>query len=299
MTREYLWITAATAVAAFALFALLLKRKGQKPGIAAAALPISLVLGLAAAKLGYVLLLQAEDILVWGEWDVLWDFQPKRLCFVLGAVGCCLGIWLSARLFRVDRKAVMDAFAAPGALLVMGLRLAEGQLGKLGAGVLVEGESFLTQAPFTISDSWGDRYVAVFFWEAVVAAVICLWALAMREKRPGLRFEKTAFALCLCQLLLENMRNQSMRWGFVYIEQLLCALLLMGLLFAACRRSTKKQGRYWPCVGLLACLGAIVGEEFARQKGGSRFLADAGYFMLAGILAVIAVIYGRTLRSVE
>ena len=119
----------------------------------------------------------------------------------------------------------------------------------------------------------------------------------MKEKRSGLRFEKTLYALCLCQILLENLRNQAMKWGFVYVEQVLCALVLLGLVLIACRRSGK--GNYWPAAALLACAGAIVAEEFGRQKANSRFLADTGFYWMALILVGMAFIYHRALRMGE
>ena len=290
-------MAAATVAVAFALYGVILRKRKLRPGLALAALPLAAVLALLCARAGYAVLLQLEDLFVWGEWSTLTDFQARRLCFVTGAVGACLGVALAARLCRVPGREAMDAFAAPGALLVAGLRLAEGQLGKFGAGVLVEGEGWLNGAPFTIADTWGDRYVAVFFWEAVAALVIFLFALLMREGRPGVRFEKTAFALCLCQVLLENMRNQSMRWGFVYVEQLLCAVILMALVWRACRRHEKKQGRYRPCLWMACCMVGVVGEEFARQKGGSELLAEGGYFLMAAILLGMALIYRNAVRE--
>ena len=297
--ETYGLIVAATVGAAFLLYALLLKKMRQPVRTVLPAVLLSAVLGLILAKAGYVILLELEDILVWGEWDILLDFQPRRLCFVMGAAGVCLGVWLAGRGTKCRPGIRMDVFAAPGALLVAGFRLAESQLGKLGGGSLVEGNGFFLNAPFTLTDQWGDRYISVWFWEMLAAALIFCFALWMKENRPGLRFQKTVFALCLCQLLLENMRNQSMRWGFVYVEQVLCAVILMTLTVLACRRRGNRRGRYLPCLYLALCMGGVVGEEFARQKGSSRFLADAGYWLLAAILAVMAVIYFRTVSPAE
>ena len=296
MTTWYI-LAAATVATALLLYALMLKRKGLPGRLAAASLPLIIVMGAACAKLGYVLLLQIEDLVIWGEWEKLWDFQPKRLCFILGGAGVCLGVRWTAGWSGVNHSHALDAFAAPGALLVAGFRAAESQLGLLGAGTLVEESGIFFGAPFTVADAYGDRYVAVFFWETLAALVVMAWGMLMREDRPGLRFQRTAFALCLCQVLLENLRNQSIRWGFVYAEQLLCAVFLMVLIWLACRRKEKKRGRYRPCLWMALCLVGIVGEEFARQKGGSDLLADTGYFMMAAILAGMAIIYRRTNRT--
>ena len=297
MTTAYLIQAAATIAAAFALYALMLRRKGQEIRLAGLGMILCTALGLAAAKLFYVVLLQLDYIVEWGEWEVLWDLDPKRLCFVGGAVGVWLGIRLTARILKTEPRAALDTFAVPGALLVAGLRLAEGRLGKLGAGALVEGTGFFTGAPFTVTDSWGDRYLAVFFLEAAVALLIAIYAWRMREDRTGVRFEKTVFALALCQVLLENLRNQAMKWGFVYVEQILCAVILMALLLMACVRREGGRARFLPAAWMLLCMGGVVGEEFARQKGSSEALADLGYWMMGAILILMAWIYGHAIRK--
>ncbi len=291
------WIQAAvTTAAAFGLFALNLKKQGQVPSTAAVALPMSLLLGLALAKVGYVVLLQLDYILEFGEWDVLLDFEPKRLSFICGSTGVWLGIRLAAKVAGQNPRKVLDAFAAPGALLVAGLRAAEMHLGKLGAGALTEGTGFFYNFPFMIIDQWGDRYLSVWFLEAAAALVIALWAWKMNEGRDGFRFEKTVFALALCQVLLENLRNQAMKWGFVYTEQVLCAVILLALTLLACARRSGGGKRFLPAAGILGCMGLVVGEEFARQKGSSELLAAIGFPAMALILAGMAWIYAGTVQ---
>ena len=293
----YLIQAAATTAVAFVLFGFGLKKSGQKPMIAALSLILGTVMGLAMAKVFYVGLLQFDYIVEWGEWDVFLDWEPKRLCFIGGGIGLWFGVRLAARLMKADARAALDAFAAPGALLVAGLRLAEIQLGKLGAGMLVEWTGFFAGFPFAVVDSWGDRYLAVFMLEAAAALAIAVYAWRMKETRKGIRFEKTAFALCLCQILLENLRNQAMKWGFVYVEQVLCAVILMALLLLACaRRSGGRVKRFLPALWMLLCMSGVVGEEFARQKGSSQFLATFGYLMMIVILVCMGWIYARVIK---
>ncbi len=289
-------VMAAALAAAIAFFAVQLKRFGQKPAAALALIPCC-AFAVALARVGYVLLLQADYLFVWGEWDLLLDMDFKRMCFTVGGFVVWLGLAVFCRLFRLERRRVLDAFAAPGALLVAGLRLAEGQLGMLGAGMPVEGEGLFSGPLFTIANTWGEKYAAVYVWESAVALCICAWALLSRETSRGMRFEKTLFALCLCQLLLENLRNFDMRWGFVHTEQILCAVILMVLMLLACSRADGGPRRYMPALWLLVCMGAVVGEEFARQKGSSQLLADLGYWMMAGILVCMALLYRAALRK--
>ena len=293
----YIIQAAATTAVAFALFGLELKKNGQKPEIAEAGLVLCTVLALAMAKICYVVLLQLDYIVEWGEWDVFLDWEPKRLCFIGGGVGVWLGIRLVAHIMKADARAALDAFAAPGALLVAGLRLAEIHLGKLGAGSLVEWTGLFGGLPFAVTDSWGDRYLAVFMLETLAAVIIAVYAWRMKENRTGVRFEKTVFALCLVQVLLENLRNQAMKWGFVYVEQILCAVILMALLLLACARRSGGAKRFLPAVWMLLCMGGVVAAEFARQKGSSEFLADFGYVLMVGFLVAMGVIYARVMKG--
>ena len=155
-----------------------------------------------------------------------------------------------------------------------------------------------------VLNRYGEPHVAVFVWEALAALAVGLLSLSEGQVRPGQRFETAVFRLCACQILLENMRNRALSWGFVRVEQLLCAVILMALLLAACARSAKKQGvlRFLPALYLLLCIAAIVGIEFLRQRSPSRFMGEHGGFLMMGavlcavLLLYRAVVTGRLLR---
>ena len=293
----YIIMAAVTAAAGFFLFAFLLKRKGQRPSLALKAFPLCVVLGFLCAKIMYEVLMRAEYFLVWGEWDVFLDLRPRRMSFVCGACGVVLGTAAAARLSRMNVRDVLDCFAVPGALLIAGFRFAERELGKLGAGSLTEGAGIFSRPPFAVLDDYGDYYTAIFFWEAVIALFIMAYALKMNEKRRGIRFSKTVFALCLCQILLENMRSQSMRWGFVCVEQVLCAVIMFILVLLPCLRNKNKNGRLLPAAGFLMGAGDVVGAELARQKTGVLFLAKYGYGLMILALAGMAVMYRAALKG--
>ena len=282
-----------TAALGFALFAFCLKKRGLPPVLSLASLPLCCLLGAALAKVLYVLFLQLEDVVVWGEWDVFLDFQPKRLCFFGGAAGAVLGVFLAAKCLRQPAQMALDAFAAPGAWMVAGFRAAEVTLGRLGTGTFVEHDGLFSRPPFVLIDTYGDRWEAIFFWEAAVALVVCLLALFSREKRPGITFHRAVFRLCLCQILLESMRSVSMRWGFVHVEMATAAAVVLLLTVVDAWRFHRA---WWPGLATLLLMGGIVGAEFARQKASSPFLADYGYVLMALVLALMGLIYWWVLR---
>ncbi len=293
----YLILVLCSVTAAFLLFIIANFRHSDNRGAltAAVSFPLCAALGFIFAKLFYVLLNELEVIIEWGEWDALFSPEPSTFCFTGGAVGVWLGIILAARFTGYKPAAILlDRFALPGALLIAALRMAEIELGSLGTGRFIETPENAYFLILAVYNKYGEPHVAVFVWEAIAAIIIALLSFRCPDDRPGLRFELTVFRLCVCQILLENMRNKAMSWGFVKIEQLLCAIILMILMLLACSRCEKKQGvvRYLPAVYLFLCIAAIVGIEFLRQRSPSRFMGlYGGYLMMGAVLCVILFIY--------
>ena len=291
----YLIIVLCTVAAAFALFIAMNAFRADSRGAAAAALslPLCAVLGFLFAKISYVLLM--------GEWNALFSPEPSEFCFTGGAAGVWLGVLLAAKItgYRPVGK-LTDRFVLPGVLLIAGLRMAEVELGSLGAGRYIDLPSGSNCLVLAVWNRYGEPHVAVFFWEALAALAVGLLSLCGRESRPGRRFETAVFRLCACQILLENMRNRAFCWGFVRVEQLLCAVILLILLLLACARGNKKQGvlRFLPVLYLLVCIAAIVGIEFLRQLSSSRFMGEHGGFLMMGaVLCVILLLYRSVAKS--
>lgn len=293
----YLILVLCMVPAAFVLFIVLNILHSDRRGAAAAAvsLPLCAVFGFVLAKLFYVLLMEAGNIISWGEWGALFSMEPAHFCFTGGAVGVWIGVLLASEITGYKPAGqLLDRFALPGALLVAGLRMAEIELGSLGTGVYIDTPAESSFLILAVYNRYGEPHVAVFVWEAVAALVIGLLSVHQSGVRPGLHFETAVFRLCTCQILLENMRSRALSWGFVRVEQLLCSVILMILVLLACARNTKKQGavRFLPAVYLFLCIAAIVGIEFLRQRSPSRFMGQyGGYLMMGAVLCVILILY--------
>jgi len=285
--------------AAFALFVIAALRKGFRTAAGAAvSFPLCVALGFVFAKLFYVLLMETGRMIEWGEFDALFSLDPGTFCFTGGGIGVWLGLLLSARVTG-NRPAgkFLDLFTVPGLLLVAGLRMAEMELGSLGTGRFIE-TAAAPPFPFAVVNEYGEAHVAVFFWEAAWALVVALLSLFDRDCRPGARFETAVFRLCAGQILLENMRSRALSWGFVRVEQVFCAVILLILMLLACVRDTKKQGavRFLPALYLLACFAAIVGIEFLRQRSSYRFMGETGGFLLMGFVLILVLLLYRSVR---
>ena len=293
----YLILLLCTIPAVFLFFAVLNIIRSDHRGAVAAMIsfPLCLLLGFVFAKLFYVFLLEADSVLEFNDWSSLFILEPDYFCFTGGAVGVWLGIILAARIAGYRPAASLaDRFVLPGTLLIAGLRMAEIGLGSFGTGRYIEAPANSSYLILAVYNQYGEPHVAVFFWEALVALIIAVLAVHCRPDRPGLRFELAVFRLCTCQILLENLRNHTLSWGFVRVEQLLCAVIMMLLMLIACSRHKEKQGavRYLPAVYLFLCIAAIVGIEFLRQRSPSRFMGEhGGYLMMGAVLCIILFIY--------
>ena len=295
----YLILLLCIVPSVFILFVILNAVQSDRRGVAAAAVsfPFCTLLGFGFAKLFYVILIEAGYILEFGDWSGFLIMRPEFFCFVGGAVGVWLGLLLAAKVtgFR-PACALADRFVLPGVLLIAGLRMAEIELGSLGLGRYIETPADSSYLILAVFNQYGEPHVAVFVWEAIAAVIVGLLALRIKDDRPGRRFETAVFHLCVCQILLENLRSSFLNWGFVRVDQLLCAVILIALMLIACFRSTKKQGaaRFLPALYLLVCIAAIVGIEFLRQRSPSRFMGEyGGFLMMTAVLCVILFIYHR------
>ena len=268
MNGNYWLCISVTALAAYGWLAFRLGKRGMKPWSAPVGLLLSAALGAVLGKLFYVALLFQK---VWSRFgaEALWRLKAAEFSFFGGGLGVILAMALTAKLTRQKIKPFLSAFAPCGALLAAGFRAAEYFQGMLGAGIYLE-PSFFTRFPFAIANQWGEWHLAIFTLESLAALIVALiFALRKREELiPGLPMERTVFYLCVPQIFFESLRNQSLRWGFVRIEQVLCGVTVVGLIVYGCLQAKENGGlkRFWPACCSLLCVALIVLVEFGLDK---------------------------------
>lgn len=284
VNAAYLLLVGGGAVLCAVLMNVRLRQQGMKwlpilPGV---------LLGAVLAKVGYVLLQWHYAYPRWG-FSAFLKTQADTFCFLTGAIGVVLGVALSARLRRMPVLKALDAFAPAGALLAAVARFAEKHLDLLGTAGFEMPES-LSFFPFALTNDWGESYPAVFMLSFLACLIVSAFAfLARREGRPGALFLRTSFYLALPQIMMESLLAECMKWGFVRVQQVLCAVVLLAVLIAECRRCEKGTFLHaWvPLMVLLLCVAGLVGVEFALDKSGLP--AYVGYGAMAVLLIAIAV----------
>ena len=278
----YLWLMSAGSVLVFALYGLRCAKAVRLPQLkkrawetALLAFLFSAVFGTVLARCGYALLASELDFEYDGiaALEQLLDFEIDYLSFFCGAVGVCLGVLLANRLTRKGSVWTgMDAFAPFGALLAALFRMGECFADFWGAGVDLPEGSPLAFFPFALKITSDGGYESWSWAVCVLSAAFALaWAafafFRLRSTgRTGWSFTLTLFFLALPQVLCESMRTSGIFWLFVHTEQLLCALVLAGVLLFWILGSGKDLSfpRRWGPLGVfLLCVGLIIVIEFA------------------------------------
>lgn len=291
---------AAALLAGLWAFAVSCRKKGLDRIAALNFVLLALPLGLVGARLFYVLcritlyseLGYVEALKCWHGGYALWG--------AIGGVVLAAGIgggFSGKKMLRL-----MDAAAAPAALMICLVRMAEYFNGE-GIGMMVEIEA-LCFFPLAVQNEWGEWYYAVFLLEAAVAAAIFL-VLKQREKRmPEEGSAKCFFFLfCTASLLIESLRrDQFLRWLFVRVNQLTAVLVLTGMLVFVLvkwlRNPEKRRlgkGEVLGCwAGFALLAGVCIALEFAVDKA-AWLPVWACYTLMALCVAGMGLCAGKLL----
>ena len=179
---------------------------------------------------------------------------------VLGAMaGCALG----ARLSRLPAGKALDILT-PGAVLALTLeRLCEVFADSAwGEEILDEQWKFF---PVALRDAYGDYYGAVNLLEAAAALAVLLAFLRPRTLRDGSRFALALLWWSMGQILCESLRAETLRWGFVRVQQVQCAVFGAAVILWALRRVKGRARAVLPAI-YLAGVGAVIALEFALDR---------------------------------
>lgn len=271
---------ALACAAAFGWMAATAKKHDVPAGAVSTAAVLMLPLGLLGARSAWCL-----ARLDWVMQQDGFFFQLARGGYMLyGALlGMTAGLLIVSRLHRVSFASLADLAAAPGLLVVAVGRMAEGLVGE-GYGrnlydwfdpwneqslIAWEDPSPLFRFPLAVPDHYDEYNFAIFVLEALAAIVILAVVMRSRPRRAG---SKAVLALLLyasLQAVWESMRQDSvLRFGFVRVNQLLSAVLILGLLLLCMRlagKATAKQ-RIAALIGLVAAAGIVMAMEFALEK---------------------------------
>lgn len=239
-------------------------------------------------------LVNIESLVYDGEVYKLFTFWQKGYMIYGGIIGIVICAYL---LYGKKAPLYLDFFAAPMMLFIAIFRIAEGFLGQ-GYGEYWEGDtSIFTRFPFMIYDADYELWAwAIFMLEALVAIAIFIIIIKTKPYFKGDRFTLALSLYAAAQIILESLRrDEFLRFGFVRIEQVLSAVVLLFALIIY--KSNKKELRFNLFLYAIFIASAIL-MEFAMEGRVELLLflsENACYIVLAiiSLLCALLVAYSR------
>ena len=273
-----IWIGCLAGLVLFIFQARGRKIKGSAIGIT---VTLGILLGLLCARLYYVLArldlfmdigfqnffaAEDEDLKAWGA--------AKGAAFWGAVGGVALAALLAGKLTGEKTSRILDALAPSGALAIAISRFGEYSIGEgVGPDVTPEGLFFF---PVAVVNEWEEWKYALFMLEGLAGLVIfALLMTAGRKKTGGYRARMFIILYASSQVIFEALRRDNfLRWLFVRVSQVCCAVVLAFLLAFAVIRWTKrapetrmaKRKVIGCCAAFVIMAGAVVALEFAVDK---------------------------------
>lgn len=210
---------------------------------------------------------------------------------LFGVVLCCL-------LFaKRDSLQWLDSIIPAVVILLLFFRVSEGFLGQ-GYGEYWEGDpSFFNSFPFMIYDKTNDMWAwSIFILEAFVLCIIYYILNKTKTKFEGERFLLFLGLYASMQIVLESLRrDEFLRWGFVRVEQLISALVLLivFVVYTINLKKNKSRRFVWLfAIIYLVCITGCVLLEFALEERVYflRFLdINSCYYIMSAICLLLAI----------
>lgn len=243
---------------------------------------LALPLGLGLAHLGWALanLDMIEDYFV----EVLLDFPGGGFLLYGGLAGAVLAGGIACRLSGVRAGMLADLLAGPWLLLGTVCALGEGMIG-MGCGWKVEDwfspesgmsllareepeglVSFFSRFPFAVRDPFYGYASWAVFLPMALGMGLGLWrACRIPGDGSGRRAVFSLAWYAAVRIFYESLRQDDIpKWGFVRVNQVLSAAVLLILLMLRFRREGKIR---WGSLALLLGGAALVAAmEFALEK---------------------------------
>lgn len=224
----------------------------------------------------------------------LFPDAPYDYGFGGGVLGFLAALALTATICRKRFSLVADCFTPVGLLGIAGLRMAEA-LSDFGWGDMVDA-AWLQRYPFAIRNMYEEWCAAVFNLEALCALVILLILLLAGTRLQGRRLATGITWWAVTQIFCESLRVESIVWGFVRVQQLLSAIILLVILLRGTLllppQSRKKTIPSWS--GFVLGSAAVIFLEYAIDK--MPWATWINYAVMAAVLLMMGCCVQRLIR---
>lgn len=252
---------------------------------------LSVLLGALCARLYY----HAANNMVYGmgfEGYMPLSLYPYEYAMCGALLGVLLAAFLTAKLTKQSALRLLDALAPAALIALCAARVGE-HFSDFGWGLAMENTA-LQVFPLAVQDMFGQWHWAVYMLEAAFALSLCLLTAKVRRGMPGDRFLTALLWWSASQILCESLRAETIRWGFVRVQQLQCAVFMLAVLITftvrAVRRGEKKRlSAAW--AAFVLGVGVVVLMEYAIDKWDLAIALC--YAIMTAALLVMAAVIGR------
>ena len=280
---------------ALALGCLAFGKMAARAGLKRQTLPLLAVLSAVLGALCSRLYYHAANNMVYGmgfEGYQLLSLYPYEYAMCGTLLGVLLAAVLTALFTRQKTLPLLDALA-PAALLALAVARVGEHFSDFGWGQTFESARWQF-FPVAVQDMYGQWHIAVYMLEALLALLVCACAMRVARGMPGDRFLTALLWWAAAQIFCESLRAETIRWGFVRVQQLQCAVFILCVLIAfmvkAKRRGEKK--RILPAVAAYVLgIGMVVLMEYAIDKWELSIMVC--YIVMAAALLVMAAMVQR------
>lgn len=211
----------------------------------------------------------------------LLSFNRGGLIIFGAMAGCYPALLVTARITGNNKADLADALAGPALLLIalfkvcdvvvvagVGWPISDWFSGEGMSLFKLENPSFFNRLPFGLPDMYDGSRWAVCLLEALIALVLLAILNKYRKTRAGGKAVLMMILYTSTQLLTESMRQDAMRWGFVRVNQIIGAILLVFLMILCTRliAREKRNSSTVPAFGMLVGGFVIItAMEFALE----------------------------------
>ena len=270
-------------------------KMGKRRGLSSACLwqsqMFGSVLGIIGSKLFY-LSVRGTYLLPTYGWQAMVRLRWNEFAMSGAVIGVLGGLFVAARISGNGFRPLLNAFAPAGLLLIALSRFFE-YFVDFGLGRYVE-NSMWKFFPYAVVNEYGEWFQAIFMMEGFVAliAFVVVFKLSAFPFWPGGKLALVLWALP--QIFFESFRNESLRWGFVRIQQVACAAFVLLVMIDSATRLRKQNEQFaqtfWSFGLFFSGVAMCVFVEFALDKMNIPILLSYGMMLAAiGLMGIAAV----------
>ncbi|MBQ2948086.1 MAG: prolipoprotein diacylglyceryl transferase [Clostridia bacterium] len=189
--------------------------------------------------------------------------RPYEYAMCGTLLGVVLAGVLTARMTKQSVLKILDAIAPAGLAALAVSRFGE-HFSDFGWGQIYEDIKWQF-FPVGVQDIYGQWHFAVYMLEGIFALLVCVRVLRSSSRREGERFWKALLWLSVSQILCESLRAETIRWGFVRVQQLQCVvfIFLILIVFSGKAQSDRKLAAW---LLFVFGVGIVAFMEYALDK---------------------------------